>query len=260
MSFSVKNLNAGYDRKMILNDVNFSNIKNGQLVGLIGPNAAGKSTLFKTITGLLKPKQGSVVLNDVDLTQEKREARARRVAYMPQIFGCNAFLSVFESVLLALKQSSGWRVKANDIAQVEKTLSDLGLSHLSGRGLSQLSGGQAQMVAVARTLVREPELVLLDEPTSALDLHHQLSIMTAVRNAVTNKNIIGMIALHDLNLGAKFCDRLILIREGKVLADDVPEKVLSMPELNDTYRVETSLEYTKSGAMFIDAQLGNAYL
>lgn len=260
MTFSVQNLNAGYDRKMILNDINFSGIKNGELVGLIGPNAAGKSTLFKTMTGLLKAKQGSIVLNDTDLTKEKRESRARRVAYMPQTFACNAFLSVFESVLLALKQSSGWRVKENDIAQVETILSSLGLSHLSGRGLSELSGGQAQMVAVARTLVREPELVLLDEPTSALDLHHQLSIMTSVRNAVTNKNIIGMIALHDLNLGAKFCDRLILIREGRVLADDLPEKVLGLPELNETYRVETTLEHTKTGTLFIDAQLGNAYL
>lgn len=259
MTLSIENLDAGYDRKMILNDIQFSNIKKGQLVGLIGPNAAGKSTLFKTITGLLKPKKGSIVLNGTDLTQEKREARARRVAYMPQTFQCNAFLSVFESVLLALKQSSGWRVKEKDIAQVELILDSLGLRHLSNRGLSQLSGGQSQMVAVARTLVRDPELILLDEPTSALDLHHQLSIMTSVRNAVTNKNIIGMIALHDLNLGAKFCDRLILIRDGRILADDLPEKVLAMPELNETYRVETSLEYTKNGVLFIDAQLGNTH-
>lgn len=255
MTFSIDQLSAGYDRNLVLNNVNFAEIEQGQLVGVIGPNAAGKSTLFKTITGLVKPRSGNILLNGTSLSEQSRKAKSKRVAYMPQTYFCNAFLTVFESVLLALKQNSGWRVKEDNLAQVEDILTDLGLMHLAGRGLSELSGGQSQMVAAARTLVRKPELVLLDEPTSALDLHHQLSIMTSVRQSIVSKNLIGMIALHDLNLAAKFCDRLILIRDGHILADGLPEEVLSLPELNETYRVDTSLEHTQRGALYIDARL-----
>ncbi|PCJ94691.1 MAG: iron ABC transporter ATP-binding protein [Hyphomicrobiales bacterium] len=255
MSLSVSNLSAGYDRKMVLKKMSFSDIESGQLVGLIGPNAAGKSTLFKAMTGLIKPKHGEIMLNGINVTTLNRRARSKLVAYMPQTFFCNAILTVFESVLLALKQTSGWRVKSDNLACVEAILRDLGLLHLASRGLSELSGGQSQMVAVARTLVRNPELVLLDEPTSALDLHHQLSILTAVRRAVTSQGIVAMVALHDLNLAAEYCDRLILINNGIILADGPPDHVLSLPDVDETYRVRTNLEHTKRGSLYVDAQL-----
>lgn len=255
MTLSIKNLTAGYGRTTILRNLSAPDIQSGQLVGVIGPNAAGKSTLFKSLTGIVKPKQGEILLNDVDLISQGRSSKARRVAYMPQTYSCNALLSVFESVLLALKQTSGWRVKSNNLLRVETMLRDLGLQHLSSRGLSELSGGQSQMIAVARTLVRDPELVLLDEPTSALDLHHQLSIMTSIRRAVTRRNIIAMVALHDLNLAAEYCDRLILVRDGQILADGTPQTVLAMSEIDETYRVEASLETTKRGSFYVDARL-----
>lgn len=174
---------------------------------------------------------------------------------MPQAFGCNAALTVFESVLLALKQTTGWRVEAENLEKVAETLSELGLGHIADRGLANLSGGQAQMVAMAQTLVRAPKVVLLDEPTSALDLHHQLSIMTAVRQSALAKDIIVFAALHDLNLAAEFCDRLILIRDGRILADGDPEQILAMPEIGETYRVKTSLETTSRGSFYVDAEL-----
>jgi iron complex transport system ATP-binding protein len=111
------------------------------------------------------------------------------------------------------------------------------------------------MVAVAQTLVRDPAIVLLDEPTSALDLHHQLSIMSSVRREMQARGTIVMAALHDLNLAAKFCDRLILIRDGRILADGRPDEVLSMSEIGDTYRVDTTLERTQRGSLYVDAKL-----
>ena len=101
----------------------------------------------------------------------------------------------------------------------------------------------------------EPLVILLDEPTSALDLHHQLSIMTSVKNEVDRRKPIVIAALHDLNLAAKFCDRLILLRDGKILADGTPEDILALPEIGETYGVVTDLERTKRGALYVDARL-----
>jgi iron complex transport system ATP-binding protein len=255
MTLNITNLVAGYGNHVVLKNINIHAIEGGAFVGLIGPNASGKSTLFKTLAGLVKPMAGQITLGEEDITHAKRRDRARRVAYMPQAFGCNALLTVFESVLLALKQTSGWRVKSHNIDRVSDTLNALGLSHLSDRGIADLSGGQAQMVAVAQTLVREPDVILLDEPTSALDLHHQLSIMTSIHTEVGRRQPIVMAALHDLNLAAKFCDRLVLLCEGRILADGVPSDILSLPVIGDTYRVETDLEKTQRGALYVDARL-----
>lgn len=255
MSLKLNQIYSGYGKKNVLHGVSISRIDKGSFVGIIGPNASGKSTLFKTISGLIKPISGEIHLGTENITDFKRRDRAMRIAYMPQAFGCNALLSVFESVLLALKQTSGWRVKSDNLDKVADTLNALRLSHLANRGIADLSGGQAQMVAVAQTLVRAPDVILLDEPTSALDLHHQLSILTSIRAEMLQKKPIVMAALHDLNLAAKFCDRLVLIREGNILADGTPEVILAKPEIGETYRVDADLERTRRGELYVDARL-----
>ena len=255
MTLSIERLKAGYGKTEVLHDVSVPDIQGGAFVGLIGPNASGKSTFFKTLAGLVAPMAGRIAIDGADVTYLARKDRARRVAYMPQAFGCNALLTVFESVLLALKQTTGWRVQSDNLDRVADTLNALGLSHLANRGIADLSGGQAQMVAVAQTIVRAPEVILLDEPTSALDLHHQLSIMTSVRTEMDRKKPVVMAALHDLNLAAKFCDRLVLLRDGVILADGPPDEILALPEIGETYRVETDLERTKRGAFYVDARL-----
>ncbi len=255
MTLKLDHIKAGYGKKTVLEDVSISDIESGAFVGLIGPNASGKSTLFKTLAGLITPKSGTITLGGEDITELRRRNRTRRIAYMPQAFGCNALLTVFETVLLALKQTSGWRVQDENLDRVSDTLAALGLSHLSARGIADLSGGQAQMVAVAQTVVRAPQVILLDEPTSALDLHHQLSILTSVKAEMAHNQPIVIAALHDLNLAAKFCDRIVLLRDGKILADGLPENILALPEIGETYKVETDLERTKRGALYVDARL-----
>lgn len=255
MTLSIDSLCAGYGRTQILQDVTVPDIKGGSFVGLIGPNASGKSTLFKTLAGLIQPSAGQIRIHGTDVTHLRRRDRAQQVAYMPQAFGCNALLTVFESVLLALKQTTGWRVNGDDLDRVSDTLAALNLSHLATRGIADLSGGQAQMVAVAQTIVRAPQVILLDEPTSALDLHHQLSILSSIRAEMQRKQPAVMAALHDLNLAAKFCDRLVLLRQGVVQADGPPETILALPEIGRSYHVETDLERTRRGALYVDARL-----
>ena len=255
MTLHIEHLAAGYGRHKVLKNVNVPEFESGAFVRLIGPNASGKSTLFKSIAGLITPMAGTIALRGKDITHLRQRDRAHHIAYMPQAFGCNAILTVFETVLLALKQTGGWRVKGDNLDQVSDTLAALDLGHLSERGIADLSGGQAQMVAVAQTLVRAPEVILLDEPTSALDLHHQLSIMTSVKTELGRRKPVVIAALHDLNLAAKFCDRLILLRDGEILADGVPQDILALPAIGETYNVKTDLERTKRGAFYVDARL-----
>ncbi|WP_419905384.1 ABC transporter ATP-binding protein [Kiloniella sp.] len=255
MSLEIAGLGVAYGKREVLKDIDITSIKPGEFVGLIGPNASGKSTLFKSIAGVVHPIHGKIMLKGEELTTASRSVRSKQVAYMPQAFGCNAVLSVFECVLLALKQTTGWRVKNYDLDRVSEILSALNLTALAHRGLSQLSGGQAQMVAVAQTLVREPSLVLLDEPTSALDLHHQLSILSSIRRFMEARKMIVIAALHDLNLAAQYCDRLILLREGRILADGEPNKVLGLEAIDQTYKVKTNLEQTSRNTLYVDARL-----
>lgn len=255
MTLNIESLNASYGRVEVLHDISVPDLKGGTFVGLIGPNASGKSTLFKTLAGLITPTAGQITLNGNDIARMGRRDRAQKVAYMPQAFGCNALLTVFESVLLALKQTSGWRVKSDNLDRVAETLNALKLAHLSDRSIADLSGGQAQMVAVAQTIVRAPDVILLDEPTSALDLHHQLSIMTSIRSELQRRKPVVIAAMHDLNLAAKFCNRLVLLRDGVILADGLPDRILALPEIGETYHVKTDLERTERGALYVDARL-----
>ncbi|MEM9974202.1 MAG: ABC transporter ATP-binding protein [Pseudomonadota bacterium] len=260
MSLEIRGITAGYRGHAVLHRVSAAALAHGSFTALIGPNASGKSTLLKAIAGLIQPSAGSVILDGSDLAEIGRRQRAQRVAYMPQAYGCNALLTVFESVLLALKQTGGWRVRGENLERVAKTLARLDLAHLADRGIAELSGGQAQMVAVAQTLVRGPKVILLDEPTSALDLHHQLSILTSVRAEAVAAAPIVVAALHDLNLAAKFCDRLIVLGGGRIVADGAPEDVLARDIIGETYRVRADLERTRRGTLYVDARLPDPHV
>ncbi|UAB73334.1 ABC transporter ATP-binding protein [Vibrio sp. SCSIO 43132] len=255
MSLRIDDISVAYGATKVLHNLTTHPIQQGSFVGLIGPNASGKSTLFKTITGIKKADEGKIAFNDQSLSEMTIAQRAKHIAYLPQSYECNAALTVFESILLALKHNAKWRVTSEDLVLVEQILNELGISHLSDKDLSELSGGQKQMAAVARTLVRKPDIVLLDEPTSALDLHHQLSIMTMVKKKAVEENFTVIAALHDLNLAAEFCDELILLRNGNLVAQGAPEMILSLKELGQTYKVHTQLEKTQRESLYVDAQL-----
>jgi len=255
MSLSIKNLTVSYGSNDVLKQLRISDLKPGSFTALLGPNAAGKSTLFKAVAGLIKAQKAEVSLNGEDVTKYTRTARARLIAYLPQSFYTSLALSVFESVLLSLKQQSSWRVKIEDTQKVADILERLNISRLADKDVSELSGGQKQLVALARILVVEPKVILLDEPTSALDLHHQLAMLTLIKELTITREIITVAALHDVNLAAKFCDHLVLLNHGEIQAEGNPSQVLDTSLLGETYQVSTSLEYSKRGDMYVDAKL-----
>jgi iron complex transport system ATP-binding protein len=255
MSLDIKNLSFDYPGKKVLRDINLNVKSQGEVIAVIGPNATGKSTLFRCIAGLLKPNGGQISLDGKTLQHLGQAAWSKRVCFTPQFFSSNAALTVFETILLAKKHLNGWRVEEDDIEAVSYMLGELGIAHLAQMYISDLSGGQQQMASLAQAFIRKPDIFLLDEPTSALDLRHQLRIMHTVRKVTRERNTTTFVALHDLNLAARYADRLILMREGKVIEDGTASTVLASAQLGETYGVNIEMYETRSGVQAISAGL-----
>lgn len=255
MTLQIRNLSFAYSKKPVLRDISVEGFKPGELTALIGPNATGKSTFFKCVAGVLKSDAQAVTVDGQNARQMGRSAWNRHVCYMPQIFSSNAALTVFDVVLLARKNLSGWRVDDGDVQAVAMVLSRLSIDHLSDLYVGDLSGGQQQMVSMAQVIVRDPKLFLLDEPTSALDLRHQLEIMNIIREETRARGIVSIVALHDLNLTARFADHVVLMREGRIISAGKPRDILSSPALAETYGVEIDIHETKNGDFTVAASL-----
>lgn len=247
MSIRVENFTFSYGSTPVLSGVSLQDARPGELLGLVGPNAAGKSTLLKCMAGLLKPS-GRIWLDgeEIDSAETRRKLR-RQVTYLPQEYASTAAITVFEAVLVARQQSSSWIVGDDDITAVATILNELRLDHLALRYLSELSGGQRQMVAVAQSLAREPRVLLLDEPTSSLDLQRQLELLQLVRSLARERAMTVLIALHDLNLAARFVDRLVILHQGQSFADGPPADVLTEVMLWNVYGVEARVERDADG-------------
>ncbi len=255
MSLTTNALSFSYGGKPVLHDISLQALEPGSFTALIGPNAAGKSTLFKCIAGLLRTEKDAVRLDGKDVETTGRQLWSSKVCYMPQSFTCNAALTVFEIVLLARKHRNGWSVSDEDIAIVARMLRELNIEHLAQTYVSELSGGQQQMVSIAQSLVRTPKVLLLDEPTSALDLRHQLEILHHIRRITLDRQIVTIVALHDLNLAARFAERILLMREGRIIAQGSAADVLSLEELGKTYGVDIELQTTRNGVLCVAASL-----
>ncbi|WDZ80118.1 ABC transporter ATP-binding protein (plasmid) [Ensifer adhaerens] len=239
VSLSLDNVGANYGRRTVLSDVNTGVLRGGGLTAVIGPNAAGKSTLFKRIANLTSGP-GTVHLSDTVKGPEG-------ICYMPQDTGANAVLTVYESVLLSAKQGSGWKVKDAELSEIDRVLGELRIADLAFRGLGELSGGQRQLVSIAQALVRKPEVLLMDEPTSALDLFRQIEVLDFMKRLSAQSGMAVLIALHDLNHALRYCDDTIVISGGSVLASGPTHEVITADMLRSVYRVEARVEACSMG-------------
>lgn len=246
MRLVVEHLTFGYRSTPVLKDIQVAGALAGELTAVIGPNAAGKSTFFKCIAGILRG-EGRILLDGQEIQQFSREELSRQVTYLPQENTSNAVLTVFEAVLLARQQSSSWRVRDEDLMCVNDALDSLGIGDLALRYLSELSGGQKQMVSIAQALVRNPKVLLLDEPTNNLDLQRQLEVLDVIREVTTERGITTLIALHDLNLAARYADRFIVMSQGSVYASGDPGSILHPQMLRDIYGVHATITTDMDG-------------
>lgn len=234
MSIRADNLTVSYGRATILHSLSFGPLEPGNVVGLIGPNAAGKSTLVKTIAGIKEPAEGSVTLS-VDGAELVGKQKVQAVGYVPQDLLSSASLTAFESIMVSARRrgDATW----NPLERSATVMERLGITHLAGRLVSDMSGGQRQLVAMAQMLVREPDIMLLDEPTSALDLRHQVELLQIVRDEVRGSNRLALVAIHDLNLAARYCDELLVVKAGRVVTHGTPHTVLQPDLLEEVYGI-----------------------
>ena len=212
----ISNLSFAYKKNNnVLNDINLS-LKNKSIGVVLGKNGSGKSTLFKNILGILKPNQGDIKLNDLDMINIKKDLRAKKISYVPQdiTFGS---LSVFDSVLLGRITYFNYIVKDEDIKIVNDIIHEMKLDKIALKNVNELSGGERQKVAIARALVQEPELIIFDEPIGNLDIYNEKLILDEAKKIVKNKNVSILISLHDLNLAYEFADEFYFIKEGKII-------------------------------------------
>lgn len=244
MTLQAYQLSFAYGATPVLKDVNFK-LSPG-VTALIGPNAAGKSTLLKCLAGILKPG-GRVRINERDVGGLNAGEAASLIGYLPQAFSPRAVLTVFETVLLGRQHQLGWRITPEDTRRVEQLLDEMGISSLAGRYINELSGGQAQMVAIAQALVREPSFLLLDEPTSNLDLRRQFEVCALIRELTAARGISTAIALHDLNMAAKYADEVFVLENGSIRCSGSPAAVLTREMLAAVYRVDAGLDYDLDG-------------
>ena len=239
MSITAENLTWSIGRKTILDGIFFS-ARSGKMLGLLGPNGSGKTSLLRLLAGLKQPDTGHVTLDGQDIAMVSRRTIAERVAFVEQHATTNAGLRVVDVVKLGRfphrSMFSGWSIA--DEEAVEAALARTGMGEKRHDRWHSLSGGERQRTQIARALAQSPKELILDEPTNHLDIQHQIGLL----RLVSSLPMTSIIALHDLNHAAMFCDELIVLERGKVVASGTPEKVLTETLLREVFSVEARIE------------------
>jgi iron complex transport system ATP-binding protein len=233
---SFEGVSVGYDRRIILRDLTLD-VRAAEVLAVVGPNGVGKSTLIRSASGVLPLPSGRVrVLGDV-ITQLTPSERARRVAVVPQAARLPPAMLAGDVVALGRTAYLGWlgRESASDRRIIEQAMQQTSTIELANRPLGELSGGEQQRVLLARGLAQSPRLLLLDEPTAQLDLRHQDEFLGLVGSLAKEQGLSVLIALHDLNLVARFADRVALLSSGRIHKLGPPEEVLTPDDLAHVY-------------------------
>ena len=243
VGLQIRQVDFSYLDELVLQDINLS-VEAGEMVGLLGPNGSSKTTLIKLASGILKPNQGEITLDGSSLSQLNRKSIARRVAVVPQQFHIPFAFTAGEVVTLGripfVKAFAGGT--AADRQVVAAAMERVGISQLAQRRFDELSGGERQNVVLAMALAQQPELLLLDEPTVHLDINHQVETLELVRSLNLEQKITVIAAMHDLNLASLYFDRLILLKEGRILADGTPTQVLTEDMIREAFAALVRVE------------------
>lgn len=237
----IKDLSFSYGDAQILKHVDFT-AHEGQLVALIGPNGAGKSTLFKCILKFLKDYEGHVYLEGEDMKQMSRPQIAKKIAYIPQTTVPVFNYTVLDIVLMGL--TGELRLlespKEQHIAKAEKILADLGITHLRDRGFGRISGGERQLVLLARAIIQDAKLLIMDEPTANLDYGNQFRVMERIRGLVEDGYTV-IISTHNPEHALLFADQAFVLQDGEVKASGPSEQVLTEDLMQQIYDLEVRL-------------------
>jgi iron complex transport system ATP-binding protein len=234
--FEVRNVDAYYGSVKVLENIDFS-IPRGEFLGVVGPNGSGKTTLLRTIGRILKPRVGTILLEEREVTVMKERDFSRFFASVPQDTSINFDFPALDIVLMGRNPYLG-RLELEgekDMEIAKRCMQLTNCWHLAERPITELSGGERQRVIIARALTQQPKVLLLDEPTSHLDINYQLEIMDLLKRLTVEEKLIVISVIHDLNLAMQYCRRLVLLHEGKIVSIDEPEEVLTAESIKKVF-------------------------
>lgn len=235
----VKDLSFSYKKNdLILEDIAFK-AYSGQCLGILGNNGAGKSTILKCLTRILKADQGIVYLDGEKISHLPLRELAKKMAFVAQDFQ-NSQLTVFDMLMLGRRPYIKWGLTDEDKKIVEEVLEEMDLGQMAVRYVNELSGGEQQKVMLARALVQKPKVLLLDEPTSNLDLRNQYEMLDLVKGICQEKNIILILVIHDLNLALRYCDRFILLKDRQIYAQGGLEAI-NQENIEAVYQIKVKI-------------------
>lgn len=234
--FELHDIRVAYDSADVLRDIGF-HINAGEFVGIVGPNGSGKSTLLKTMVGELHPANGTASINGRDISSIRGRDLARMVAVVPQDSPVAFEFTVLEVVLMGRAPHLGRfeLEKRADLDFAADALKRTNLLQYADRRIGELSGGERQRAIIARALAQQTDILLLDEPTAHLDLSYQVEILDLLSRENTSHGKTVIVVLHDLNLAAEFCGRLLMIEDGRIYADGTPEEVITADNVRRVY-------------------------
>lgn len=238
----VCDLHFSYDKKQVLKGVS-GTFYEGTFYGIAGPNGSGKTTWLKLMAGLFESDQSNIHLFDQDTNKINRIEMAKRLSFVPQMFNIPYAFSVKDVVMMGRypyqnRMASASRVD-HDI--VEKTLRETNLYELKDRNVNELSGGELQRVIIARAIAQDTDIILLDEPISHLDIHYQHEIITLLKRLCREKNKTIIAVLHELNITVNHCDHILLLKDGKVIEQGEPKKVLTESVIKTVYDLDVTI-------------------
>ncbi len=238
MRIRVEDVEVELGKRKILDGIEFEICK-GELVTLLGPNGSGKSTILRTIFGILKPSGGAVYLNGSEINSTGIENSARIMGYLPQEHS-ETNLSVLEVVLLGRTPYININPKKSDYGIAKHALRLVGMEKFANRKFSELSGGEKQKVMLARIFCQKTDFMLLDEPTAHLDIKSQIEILEIIRRMVESGKA-AVVAMHDINLALQFSDRIIMVKNGKIVHSGVPDDVIRPETIQNVFGVRAEI-------------------
>lgn len=246
MRIEIKNLGFSFNKHNsesdVLSNINFS-ADSGELIALLGPNGAGKTTLFRCLLGFLQPQRGEILLEGHSISNLSPKEMAGYIAYIPQSYSPAFNLDVLTSVLLGSSRKLGtFGVPSKDDEKnAMSILESLGIANLSRRGIMKISGGERQLVLVARALVQDAKILIMDEPTANLDYGNSFSVMNKI-SELRNMGYTIIFSTHDPQQALRYSDRVIALKNGRVCAEGKAEKVLTSETLSELYSIDVIVD------------------
>jgi iron complex transport system ATP-binding protein len=245
-----KSISFRYHKEWVIEDISFR-LEKGEFIGLIGPNASGKTTLLKILYRLLSPQKGEVLYDTLPLRRMKQRDIAKRIAVVAQETYHLFPFSVIEIVLMGRSPYLGQVVFENkkDLEIAKRAMRWTEILPFADRSIHELSGGERKRVFIARALAQEPEVILLDEPTANLDIHHQIDFLDLILTLNRERGLTIVMASHDINIASEFCDRLILLQEGRIFKMGTPNEVVTKENIEKVYGCQVFVDQSPFSGM-----------